>query len=145
MRNRNVIERQGPRFVSYLSKSIWQSWVHSCCSFSVKDSSFNGHNWLNRSGILYSNKENSSIHGAHGIEEILLGASEITHKMSIFIVESHKITGMTTFHEIYALSFLPLGSKIPKDSSKHQGYEGCEQESHCTVWWVSPIWKMLLP
>ena len=58
--------------INYLSKCIWQSWIHASRSFSIEDCSFHHHHWLNRTRVLHSKIQNCSIHWSHGIEQILL-------------------------------------------------------------------------
>ena len=58
--------------IAYLGKSIWKSWIHSSCSLPVKDCPLNSNYWLHSTRILNTKKDNSSIHGAHDIEKILL-------------------------------------------------------------------------
>ena len=70
--------------INYLTKSIWQSWIHSSSSLSVKYCSFNGYNWLYWCGILYTQEHDGNVHGSSWIEQILLFAPENFNIRSIY-------------------------------------------------------------
>lgn len=67
----------------YLRKCIRQLGVHSCCSFSVKNSSFNCYNGLYCSSITGSQKEDSRIGSSKQIKVLFKSVK----KQKIYAIE----------------------------------------------------------
>lgn len=104
----------------YLSNGIWQSWIHSGCSFSVKDRSLSSHNWLHRHAILYPNVDNGSVHRPHCIEQVLLLCPVIPKNKLVHISHSWGLTFLDSIFMPWVISCLQytFWNQDPKISSQ---------------------------